>query len=190
MASKSLMSRSWFTFWVDADAMNNWFYHDHHAWPAPHRSDHLYLPDAKGDFQSHSADYLRVTRFLFELIYVPRCALDYSSISTRASAVKVAYRQSLKGRLPTWLSTQLAWRYLLKASGRLENTASRSDASGVSCSPLTHDIVTAEMSLENLHDAEVLSTLLNSLPCKNDRLWKKGASKIWSCTGDVKGRVG
>lgn len=29
--------------------------------------------------------------------------------------------------------------------------------------PVTHDIVTAEVSLENVHDAEVLPTLLNPL---------------------------
>ncbi len=34
--------------------------------------------------------------------------------------------------------------------------------------PVTHDIVAAEVSLENIHDAEVLPTLLNPLRRKRD----------------------
>ena len=55
----------------------------------------------------------------------------------------------------------------MKASGKLENTAPRSGESGaklhLAVDPVTHDIVAAEVSLENVHDAEVLLTLLNPL---------------------------
>lgn len=41
--------------------------------------------------------------------------------------------------------------------------------------PATHDIVAAEVSLENVHDAEVLPTLLNSLLRKLGRVYADGA---------------
>lgn len=41
--------------------------------------------------------------------------------------------------------------------------------------PVTHDIVVAEVSLENVHDAEVLPTLLNPLRRKLGRVYADGA---------------
>lgn len=41
--------------------------------------------------------------------------------------------------------------------------------------PVTHDIVAAEISLENVHDAEVLPTLLNPLRRKLGRVYSDGA---------------
>ena len=40
---------------------------------------------------------------------------------------------------------------------------------------MTHDIVAAEVSLENVHDAEVLPTLLNPLRRKLGRVYADGA---------------
>ena len=40
--------------------------------------------------------------------------------------------------------------------------------------PVTHDIVAAEVSLENVHDAEVLPTLLNPLQRKLDMFMQMG----------------
>ncbi len=41
--------------------------------------------------------------------------------------------------------------------------------------PVTHDIVAAEVSLENVHDAEVLPTLLNPLRRKLGHVYADGA---------------
>ena len=40
---------------------------------------------------------------------------------------------------------------------------------------MTHDIVVAEVTLENIHDAEVLPTLLNPLRHKLGRVYADGA---------------
>ncbi len=40
---------------------------------------------------------------------------------------------------------------------------------------MTHDIVAAEVSLENVHDAEVLSTLLPPMQCKLEHVYADGA---------------
>ena len=62
--NKSLINRGSLTFWVDTEAKlvpprPSWA-----AGPQPtlHRPDHLYLPDAQGDFQSHFASNSGTTR--------------------------------------------------------------------------------------------------------------------------------
>ncbi len=47
--------------------------------------------------------------------------------------------------------------------------------------PVTHDIVAAEVSLENIHDAEVLPTLLNPLRRKLGRVYADGAYDSKDC---------
>lgn len=55
--------------------------------------------------------------------------------------------------------------------------------------PVTHDIVAAEASLENVHDAVVIPTLLNPLRCKLGRVYADGAyenkasHQLISCEG-------
>ncbi|MCV3295506.1 transposase, partial [Aeromonas hydrophila] len=47
--------------------------------------------------------------------------------------------------------------------------------------PTTHDIVAAEISLENVHDVEVLPTLLNPLQRKLGRVYADGAYDSKAC---------
>ncbi len=67
----------------------------------------------------------------------------------------------------------------MKAIGRSENTAPRSGESGsklhLAVDPATHNIVAAQVSLENVHDAEVLPTLLNPLRRKLGHVYADGA---------------
>ena len=77
----------------------------------------------------------------------------------------------------------------MKASGRSENTAPKrrvwrklhlavdpvTHDIVAAVDPVTHDIVAAEASLENVHDAEVLPTLLNPLQRKLGRVYADGA---------------
>ena len=67
----------------------------------------------------------------------------------------------------------------MKASGRSENTAPRSGESGsklhLAVDPATHNIVAAQVSLENVHDTEVLPTLLNPLRRKLGRVYEDDA---------------
>ncbi len=46
---------------------------------------------------------------------------------------------------------------------------------------MTHDIVAAEVSLENIHDAEVLPTLLNPLRRKLGHVYADGAYDTKAC---------
>jgi Transposase DDE domain len=104
---------------------------------------------------------------LFELMNVPLCAPDYSCVSKRARTVKVAYRQASKGKVTDLVIDSTG----LKVFGEGEWKVRKHGAEKrrvwrklhLAVYPATHDIVAAEVSLDNVHDAEVLPTLLNPL---------------------------
>ncbi len=182
--NRSLINRGSLTFWVDAEAMDNWFHQDHHG---KRGRSQLYTDQSICTFLMLKGIFsltLRATQglldSLFELMNVPLCAPDYSCVSKRARTVKVAYRQPLRGALPTWLSLDSTG---LKVFGEGEWKVRKHGAEKrrvwrklhLAVDPVTHDIVAAEVSLENVHDAEVLPTLLNPLRRKLGRVYADGA---------------
>lgn len=91
--NKSLIKRGSLTFWVDEDAVSNWFHDEHHGRRG--RSP-LYTDQAictalilKGIFKRPLRVVQGLLDSLFELMNVPLCAPDFSCISKRASTVKV-----------------------------------------------------------------------------------------------------
>ncbi len=80
----------------------------------------------------------------------------------------------IKGRIPTWLSTRVfgegEWK--VRKHGAERRRVWRKLHLAVDSA--THDIVAAEVSLENVHDAEVLPTLLNPLRRKLGRVYADG----------------
>ncbi len=96
----------------------------------------------------------------------------------RARTVKVAYRQPPKGRITDLVIDSTG----LKVFGEGEWKVRKHGAEKrrvwrklhLAVDPVTHDIVAAEVSLENVHDAEVLPTLLNPLRRKLGRVYADG----------------
>ncbi len=101
--NKSLIDRGSLTFWVDADAIDNWFHQDHYG----RRGRSQRYTDQtictflmlKGIFSLTQRATQRLLDALFALMNVPLCAPDYLCVSKRASTVKVAYRQPSRGRI-------------------------------------------------------------------------------------------
>ncbi|WP_421323172.1 IS5 family transposase [Aeromonas veronii] len=166
--NKSLINRGSLTFWVDAEAMNNWFHHDHHG---RRGRSQLYTDQTICTFLMLNS--------LFELMNVPLCAPDYSCVSKRARTVKVSYRQLAKRRITDLVIDSTG----LKVFGEGEWKVRKHGAEKrrvwrklhLAVDPATHDIVAAEVSLENVHDAEVLPTLLHPLRRKLGRVYADGA---------------
>ena len=105
---------------------------------------------------------------------VPLCAPDYSCVSKRARTVKVTYRQPAKGRITDLVIDSTG----LKVFGEGEWKVRKHGAEKRRVwrkLQVAHDIVAAEVSLENVHDAEVLPTLLNPLRRKLGRVYADGA---------------
>ncbi|QHE44730.1 IS5 family transposase [Aeromonas salmonicida] len=181
--NRSLINRGSLTFWVDAEAMDNWFHQDHHG---KRGRSQLYTDQSICTFLMLKGIFsltLRATQglldSLFELMNVPLCAPDYSCVSKRARTVKVAYRQPPKGRITDLVIDSTG----LKVFGEGEWKVRKHGAEKrrvwrklhLAVDPVTHDIVAAEVSLENVHDAEVLPTLLNPLRRKLGRVYADGA---------------
>ncbi len=163
--------------------MNNWFHHDHHG-----RRDRsqLYTDQTICTFLMLKEIFsltLRATQgllnSLFELINVPLCTPDYSCVSKRARSVTVAYRQPPKGRITDLAIDSTG----LKVFGEDEWKVRKHGAEKwlvwhklhLAVDPATHDIVAAEVSLENVHDAQVVPTLLNPLRRKLGRVYADSA---------------
>ncbi len=79
--NKSLINRGSLSFWVDAEAMSNWFHHDHHR---RRGRSQLYTDQTICTFLMLKGIFsltLRATQglldSLFELMNVPLCAPDY-----------------------------------------------------------------------------------------------------------------
>lgn len=102
-----------------------------------------------------------------------------SCVSKRARTVKVAYRQPAKGRIADLVIDSTG----LKVFGEGEWKARKHGAEKrrvwrklhLAVDPATHDIVAAEVSLENVHDAKVQPTLLNPLWRQLGRVYADGA---------------
>ncbi|MCS3458265.1 hypothetical protein M2367_000388 [Aeromonas sp. BIGb0445] len=180
--NNALISRGSLTFWVDAAAMNSWFHHDHYGRRGRnqlHTDQAIYILLILNEIFRLT---LRATQglldSLFELMNVPLCAPDYSCVSKRARTVKVAYRQPSRGRITDLVIDSTG----LKVFGEGEWKARKHSAEKrrvwrklhLAVDLVTHDIVAAEVSLENVHDAEVLPTLLNPLRRKLGRVYADG----------------
>ncbi len=105
----------------------------------------------------------KVVDSLFELMNVPLCETDYSCVSKRARAVTLAYRQPPRRRITdlgigsTGLKVFAEGEWKVRKHGVEKRRVRRKLYLAVG--PVTHDIVAADVSLENVHDAEVLPTL-------------------------------
>ncbi len=163
--------------------MSNWFHHDHHG----HRGrSQLYTDQTiatflmlKGIFNLTLWATQELLDSLFELMNVPLCDPYYSCVSKRVRTVTVAYRQPSKERITDLVIDSTG----LKVFGEGEWKVRKHGAEKrrvwrklhLAVDPVTHDIVAAKVSLENVYDAEVLPTLLNPLRRKLGRVYADGA---------------
>ncbi len=133
----------------------------------------------KGIFSLTLRATLGLLDSLFALMNVPMRVPDYSCVSKRASTVKVAYWQPSKGRVTdlvidsTGLKVFDEGEWKVRKHGAEKRRVWRKLHLAVDL--VTNDIVAAEVSLENVHDAEVLPTLLNPLRRKLGRIYADGA---------------
>ncbi|WP_270670643.1 IS5 family transposase, partial [Aeromonas sp. QDB04] len=106
-------------------------------------------------------------------------------VSKRASTIKVSYRQPPKGQITdlvidsTGLKVFGEGEWKVRKHGHEKRRVWRKLHLAVD--PVSHDIVAAEVSLENVHDAEVLPTLLNPLRRQLGTVYADGAYDAKAC---------
>ena len=107
-----------------------------------------------------------------------RCAPDYTCVSKRASTIKVSYRQPPKGQITDLVIDSTGLKVFGEGSKGQETRPREAPAwrkLHLAVDPVSRDIVAAEVSLENVHDAEVLPTLLNPLRRQLGTVYADGA---------------
>lgn len=133
---------------------------------------------------------LRATQELFDSLFeLLLCAPDYSCASKGARMVEVADRKSFKGRITDLVIHSIG----LKVFGEVEQKARKHDPEKrrvwhklhLGVGPATHYIVAAEVSLENVRDAEVLPKLLNPQRRKLGHAYADGkaSQQLTACKG-------
>ena len=163
--------------------MSYWFHHAHHG---RRGRSQLYTDQGISTFLMLKGIFnltLRATQglldSLFELMNVPLCAPDYSCVSNRARSVTVSYRQPAKRRITDLVIDSTGQKVFGEGEWKVRKHGSEKRRVWrklhLAVDPATHDIVAAEVSLENVHDAEVLPTLLNPLRRKLGRVYADGA---------------
>ncbi len=133
----------------------------------------------KGIFNHTLRATLGLLDSLFELMNVPLCAPDYSCVSKRTRTVKVAYRQPAKGRIADLVIDSTGLKVFGEGEWKVRNHGAEKRRVWrklhLAVDPATHDIVAAEISLENVHDVEVSPTLLNPQRRKLGNIYADGA---------------
>ncbi len=177
------MQRGSLTIWMDEQVIQQWHCQSHHG----RRGRGFHYSDTaietalmvKGLFKLPLRALEGFINSLFQLMAVPLQSPDYNCISKRAKTVDINYRlpsQSPVAHLiidATGLKVYGEGEWKIRKHGKEKRRVWRKLHLAVN--PVTHDIVAAEVSLENVHDAEVLPTLLNPLRRKLRRVYADGA---------------
>ncbi len=169
--NKALVNRGSLTFWIDEQAIKSWRCTEHHG---RRGRGYIYSDVAietalviKGVFSLSLRSLEGFTNSVFQLMDVPLCSPSYSCISKRAKIVEVKYRAPSRGTVAhvvidsTGLKVYGEGEWKTRKHGKEKRRTWRKLHLAVdSC---THEVVSAEVSLVNVTDNEVLPTLLNPL---------------------------
>lgn len=122
---------------------------------------------------------------IFKLMDVPLTSPDYTCISKRSKTVQVRYRNKSKGSIrhiaidSTGLKVFGEGEWKVKKHGNEKRRTWRKLHLAVDVD--THEVISAEVSLVNVGDSEVLPTLLNPLRRKIDSVSGDGAYDTKEC---------
>lgn len=187
--NQALTQRGSLTFWLDDAAIKNW-YNQH---PSGRRGrSNTYSDSAistalmiKGVFKLPLRALEGFINSIFRLLDVDLKSPDYSCISKRAKTVEVNYRLPCKGPArhividATGLKVFGEGEWKIRKHGKEKRRIWRKVHLAVDVD--THQIVSAVASLDNVHDSEVLPTLINPLRRKIKQVSADGAYDTKHC---------
>lgn len=124
---------------------------------------------------------------IFKLMDVPLTSPDSTCISKRSKTVQVRYRNKSKGRIrhiaidSTGLKVFGEGEWKVKKHGNEKRRSRTWCKLHLAVDIDTHEVISAEVSLVNVGDSEVLPTLLNPLRRKIDSVSGNGAYDTKEC---------
>ena len=187
--NKALCKRGSVTFWIDDSAIDAWQCKTHHG---KRGRGFLYSDTAietalmiKGIFSLPLRALQGFIDSVFELLDVPLTSPDYTCISKRSKTIQVKYRNKSRGAIrhiaidSTGLKVFGEGEWKVKKHGAEKRRTWRKLHLAVDVD--THEAVSAEVSLVNVGDSEVLPTLLNPLRRKIVAVSADGAYDTKNC---------
>jgi hypothetical protein len=164
--NKALINRGSITFWLDDEAIQAWY---ESATPSsrgrPQRYSDLAITTVlviKRVFRLT----LRAAGFIdsiFTLMNVPLRCPDYTSVSKRAKSVNVSFKTFTRGEIAHLVIDSTGLKVFGEGEWKVKNTARNAVVYGVSCIAVdsnTHEIICADLSLNNVTDSEAFPGLI------------------------------
>jgi len=187
--NKALTNRGSLTFWIDERAINRWSSTEHHGG----RGRGFQYSDTaietalmlKGLFNLPLRALEGFLNSVFSVMNVQLTSPGYSCISKRAKTVKINYRNPSRGAIAhlvvdaTGLKMYGEGEWKMRKHGKEKRRTWRKLHLGIDTA--THEVITAEVSLESVADSEVLPTLLNPLRRKIKQVSADGAYDTKNC---------
>lgn len=187
--NRALCQRGSVTFWIDDSAIEAWKCTKHHG----KRGRGFQYSDTaietalmiKGIFSLPLRALQGFIDSIFTLMDVPLTSPDYTCISKRSKTVQVRYRNKSKGCIrhiaidSTGLKVFGEGEWKVKKHGNEKRRTWRKRHLAVDVD--THEVISAELSLVNVGDSEVLPTLLNPLRRKIGSVSGDGAYDTKGC---------
>lgn len=187
--NRALCKRGDVTFWIDDSAIEPWKCTTHHG----KRGRGFQYSDTaietalmiKGIFSLPLSALQGFIDSIFKLMDVPLSSPDYTCISKRSKTVQVQYRNKSRGCIQhiaidaTGLKVFGEGEWKVKKHGNEKRRTWRKLHLAVDVD--THEVISAEVSLVNVGDSEVLPTLLNPLRRKIHAVPGDGAYDTKEC---------
>lgn len=187
--NRALINRGSLTFWVDEQAIEQWYCGEHHG----RRGRGFQYSDSaietalmlKAFFGLPFRALEGFINSIFQLMNVPLTSPSYSNICKRAQTVEINYRLPSKGAVThlvidaTGLKVFGEGEWKQRKHGKSQRRIWRKLHLAVDAR--THEVIAAEVSLESVADSEVLPTLLNPLRRRIHQVSADGAYDTQDC---------
>ena len=187
--NRALINRGSLTFWIDEQAIEQWYCHQHHG----RRGRGFQYSDSAIETALMLKVYFGLPfralegfiNSIFQLMDVPLTSPGYSSLCKRAQTVDINYRLPSRGAVThlvvdaTGLKVFGEGEWKQRKQGKSQRRIWRKLHLAIDAS--THEVIAAEVSLESVADSEVLPTLLNPLRRKIHQVSADGAYDTRAC---------
>ena len=184
--NRALTQRCSITFWVDESAIEAWTCTKHHG----KRGRGFQFSDVaietalmvKGVFSLPLRSLQGFIDSIFSLMNVPLRSLNYSSISKRAKTVEIKYRNPSRGAIRHIAIDSTGLKVFGEGEWKVKKHCSEKRRTlHMAVDVDTHEIISAEMTLVNVGDSEVLPLLLNPLRRRISEVSADGAYNTKEC---------
>jgi len=192
--NKALINRGTITFWLDDEAVKAWY---ETATPASRERPQRYSDPAITTFLVIKRVFRLTLRTaqgfidsIFSLMGVPLRCPDYSSVSKRAKSVNVSFKAPTRGEIahlvsdPTGLKVFGEGEWKVKKHGKARRRTWRKLYLAVDAS--THEVICADLSLNNVTDAEAFPALIRQTHRKIRSAAADGADDTRRCHDELR----